>query len=230
MGQTAVGLDLAPRFSIRMGTGVAMDCVDLEIKGGRLHMTRPVYGGNARAVYTSKTMPQVATVRAKSQKALEPDSRRSGDIRQRDFALESSSERVLSRLQAHSVGPRLEDAKVIVSGGRGLGGPEGFADLAELAESLGGTVGSSRAAVDLGWVEPSFQIGLTGKVVTPELYIAVGISGASQHFAGISGAKTVVAINKDKDAEIFKVARFGVVCDWKSFVPAFRKAVQELKH
>jgi len=206
MGQTAVGRDLAPRYAIRAGTAVAMDCIDLAVQDGKLVMTRPVYGGSAHAQYTSRTLPQVATVRAKSQEPLEPDPSRQGEVRQLAVDVSGASSRVVARQEIKAEGLRLEDAKVIVSGGRGLGSAEGFEALNELARVLGGAVGASRAVVDLGWAPITLQIGLTGKVVTPELYIAVGISGASQHLAGITGARTVVAVNKDRDADIFKVA------------------------
>jgi electron transfer flavoprotein alpha subunit len=228
LGQTAVGRDLAPRFAVRAGTGVAMDCIDLSIDGGKLVMTRPVYGGNAHASYTSKTSPAVATVRAKSQEPLEPDSGRSGEVKA--LAAEVSTRaKVVGREEVKAEGIRLEDAKVVVSGGRGLGGPEGFDPLHQLADVLGGAVGASRAVVDLGWVPVSLQVGLTGKVVTPDLYIAVGISGASQHVAGITGVKNVVAINKDKDADIFKISRYGAVADWKPFMTAFLEECRRLK-
>ena len=229
MGQTAVGRDLAPRFAIRAGSAPAMDCINLEVENGQVVMTRPAYGGNAHAKFTSKTVPAVATVRAKSVEALDQDTSRTGEVTTLAINTSSGTARVVSREEVKAEGLRLEDAKVIVSGGRGLGGPEGFEPLAELANALGGAVGSSRAVVDLGWVPLTYQIGLTGKVVTPDLYIAVGISGASQHLAGITGAKTIVAINKDKDADIFKVARYGAVVDWKPFIAAFTEEVKKLK-
>jgi electron transfer flavoprotein alpha subunit len=229
IGQTIVGRDLAPRFAIRAGTAPAMDCIDLAMEGGRLVMTRPCYGGNAHAQYTCKTMPQVATVRAKAMEPLERDPSRTGEVRTFVPASLASQAQVVGREQVESEGIRLEDAKVIVSGGRGLGSAEAFSELDTLAKALRGAVGASRAAVDLGWVPITSQIGLTGKVVTPDLYIAVGISGASQHLAGITGARNVVAVNKDGEADIFKIARFGVVADWKTFVPAFTEEVRKLQ-
>jgi electron transfer flavoprotein alpha subunit len=206
-----------------------MDCIDLAIEGGRLVMTRPCYGGNAHAQYTCKTMPQVATVRAKAMEPLEREASRTGEVRTFVPASLASQAQVVGREQVESEGIRLEDAKVIVSGGRGLGSAEAFSELDTLAKALGGAVGASRAAVDLGWVPITSQIGLTGKVVTPDLYIAVGISGASQHLAGITGARNVVAVNKDAEADIFKIARFGVVADWKTFLPAFTEEVRKLQ-
>src|SRR5438309_655058 len=128
-----------------------------------------------------------------------------------------------------STGPKLKDAKVIVSGGRGLGGPENWHVVEELAQLLGGAVGATRAVTDAGWVPPSHQVGLTGATVAPDLYITIGISGAVQHIAGISGARNVVAINRDADANIFKYARYGVVGDWKQILPAFTQRLKELR-
>lgn len=229
IGQTMVGRDLAPRFAVRSGTAVAMDCVDLSVTDGKLVMTRPVYGGNAHASYTSKTSPAVATVRAKSQEPLEVDAGRSGEVKALAVDGLNSRGKVVGRQEVKAEGIRLEDAKVVVSGGRGLGGPEGFEPLHQLAGVLGGAVGASRAVVDLGWVPVGLQVGLTGKVVTPDLYIAVGISGASQHVAGITGVKNVVAINKDKDADIFKISRYGAIADWKPFMTAFIEECRRLK-
>ncbi len=229
IGQTTVGRDLAPRFAIRSGTSVAMDCIDLAIDNGRLVMTRPVYGGNAHAAYTSKTSPAVATVRGKSQEPLEVNPGRAGEVRALSVDLPAPRTKVIGRNEVKAEGIRLEDAKVVVSGGRGLGSPEGFESLRQLANILGGAVGSSRAVVDLGWVPVAMQVGLTGKVVTPDLYIAVGISGASQHLAGITGVKNIVGVNKDKDADIFKVSRYGAVADWKPFMTAFIEECRRLK-
>jgi electron transfer flavoprotein alpha subunit len=229
LGQTNVGRDLAPRFAIRAGTAAAMDCIDLELQDGRLLMTRPCYGGSAHARYTCKTDPQVATLRAKAFEPLEADGSRSGEVKTLGLPGVASAARVVERNVVESEGVRLEDATVVVSGGRGLGGAEAFEDLRELANILGGALGSSRAAVDAGWIPVASQVGLTGKVVTPDLYIAVGISGASQHLAGITGARNVVAVNKDREADIFKVARYGAVADWAAFIPPFIEECRKLK-
>ena len=231
LGQTNIGRDLAPRLAFRLGTTVAMDCVDLSMGGGKLLMGRPCYGGNARAVNASRTMPQMATVRAKSQDPLEKDPSRKGEVKSVAVQLDPSqaTPRVLERKKAAAEGIRLEDADVVVAGGRGCGGPEGFQPLEELASALGGAVGASRAACDLGWRPVSEQIGLTGKVVGPTLYFAIAISGASQHMAGCTGAKNIVAINKDPEANIFKSARFGIVGDFKQVMPALIEAVKKLK-
>ncbi len=229
MGQTNIGRDLAPRYAIHAGTAVAMDCIGLEVQGDRLVMTRPVFGGNAHAKYTCKTVPVVATLRAKAFDESVPDSSRSGHITTLSVDTSGAVSKVVSRNAVESEGIRLEDATVVVAGGRGLGGTEAFEDLRELATILGGAVGASRAAVDSGWIPVAAQVGLTGKVVTPDLYIAIGISGASQHLAGITGARNVVAINKDPDADIFKVSRYGAVADWGQFLPAFIEECKKLK-
>lgn len=231
MGQTLMGRDLAPRLAQRLGTAAAMDCVAVSMDGDKLLAERPAYGGNARARYKFAGSPQIATLRAKAIEPLEPDSSRSGEIVKEEAGVTADQIRtkVIDRRKEKAEGIRLEDAPVVISGGRGLGGPEGFQELEELAEVLGGAVGASRAVCDLGWYPVPSQVGLTGKVVTPDLYIAVGISGASQHMAGISSVKNIVAINKDEDANIFKASRFGVVGDWKEVFPAFKEKVKQLK-
>ena len=229
-GQTNIGRDLAPRLAFRLNTGVIMDTVELAIEGDRLHGTRSAYGGNARAVNVVKTDPQIATVRAKSQDAAQPDSSRQGQVTKIDAGIDPSAVRVkvTERKGLPAEGIRLEDADVVVSGGRGLGGPEAFSGIEELAKALHGAVGASRAVCDAGWMPHSMQVGLTGKTVTPDLYIAVAISGASQHMAGCSGSKVIVGINKDKDCNIFKEARYGVAGNWEEVLPAFTDMVREL--
>jgi len=231
MGQTMMGRDLAPRLAQRLGTAVAMDCVNFEMQGDKLIAERPCYGGSARARYTINGSPQIATVRAKAQEPAERDDSRQAEIVKQPAGVGEGAvrTRIVERRKEKAEGVRLEDAKVVVSGGRGLGGPEGFTSLEELADVLGGAVGASRAVCDLGWYPVPTQVGLTGKVVTPDLYIAVGISGASQHMAGISSVKNIVAINKDPDASIFKSSRFAVVGDWKEIVSAFTEKVRQLK-
>jgi len=228
LGQTQMGRDLAPRLAQRLGTAVAMDCVGLDKQGDKLVAERPCYGGSARAKYSFNTMPQIATVRVK---ALEPPEAGSfsGEVVKQAAEAANVRVKILNRRKEESEGVRLEDAKVVVSGGRGLGGPEGFQPLEELAKILGGAVGASRAVCDLGWYPVATQIGLTGKIVTPDLYIAVGISGASQHMAGISSVKNIASVNKDADAGIFKSSRWAVVGDWKEFIPAFIEEVKKVK-
>jgi electron transfer flavoprotein alpha subunit len=227
VGQTNIGRDLGPALAYRLGTAVAMDTIALEYKDGKLFGTRPAYGGNARAVNGFAASPAVATVRPKSQDAAEGGS--TGSVEKVAFDASGIRTKVIDRKVATSEGVRLEDAEVVVSGGRGLGGPEGFETIEALAKELGGAVGASRAVADLGWRPVAEQVGLTGKVVSPTLYIAVAISGASQHMAGCSGSKNIVAINKDADANIFKAARFGIVGDFKTVMPALLEAVKKVK-
>ncbi|MDO8615140.1 MAG: electron transfer flavoprotein subunit alpha/FixB family protein [Dehalococcoidia bacterium] len=229
--QTMKGRDLAPRLAQRLNTAVAMDCVAIEQQSDKLIAERPAYGGSARARYTFNGSPQIVTVRAK---ALEPAQARAGaqaEIVKQPAGVtpDQVRTRIIDRRKEKAEGVRLEDAKVVVGGGRGMGGPEAFGQLEELAHILGGAVGASRAVCDLGWYPVAAQVGLTGKIVTPDLYIAVGISGASQHMAGISSVKNIVAINKDPDASIFKASRWAVVGDWKDIMPAFTAKVKELK-
>lgn len=227
LGQTSAGRDLGPSLAYRLGTAVAMDTVALEMKDGKLHGTRPAYGGNARAVNSFTTSPAIATVRPKSQDAASGGG--APAVEKVAFDASGIRAKVTGRKEATSEGVRLEDADVVVSGGRGLGGPENFDGIEKLAKLLGGAVGASRAVADLGWRPVSEQVGLTGKVVSPTLYIAVAISGASQHMAGCSGSKNIVAINKDADANIFKAARFGIVGDFKTVIPALIEAVKKVK-
>jgi len=232
LGQTSIGRDLAPRLAFRLNTAASLGCLELAIdpQSKLMLQTKPVYGGNAQAVFTTESFPQIATVRAKTMTPLEPDQSRKGEVVKVDAALDSSAIRtkVLEKVAEKVEGIRLEDAEVVVSGGRGIGAAEGFAQLEELAKLLKGAVGATRPPCDNEWVPAGAQIGLTGKIVAPDLYIAVALSGSSQHMSGCSGAKTIVAINKDPEANIFREARFGLVGDWKKALPAFTEKLKEL--
>ena len=231
MAQSVIGRDLAPRLAFRRESAAAMDCVQLEMDGGALRATRACYGGNALATYSFATSPAIATVRAKTQEPLDPPREGAGGETVELPAAGESRAEITAREHAVAEGLQLQDAPVVVSGGRGLGGPEGFEMVEELAAAIGrdrAAVGSSRAACDLGWYPVSHQVGLTGKVVTPDLYIAIAISGASQHMAGCSGSKAIVAINRDEEANIFKAARYGVVGDYKQVLPPLIEAIKNL--
>lgn len=222
LGASSKGLELAPFVAAKLGVGLAADCLDLAIEDGSLVASRPVLVGNLVAQITfGEAKPQMATLRRRVFPALAPDTSRTGTISNEAAALSEDqiSTKVISREEA-SATVTLNDASIVVSGGRGVGGPEGFAPVKELADVLGGAMGASRAAVDAGWVPYEHQVGQTGKTVQPDLYIACGISGAIQHLAGMKTAKIIVAINKDPDAPIFKVANYGIVGDLFQYVPA----------
>jgi electron transfer flavoprotein alpha subunit len=232
IGRTNLGRNIAPRLACRLGVSLLQDCQEVSLDAtGHLIGTRPVYGGNVLARVRSTATPQLATLRPKAYTPLQPDPSRQGEIIAVPVTLDASMPgvTVLHQEVDTSPGVKLEDARVVVAGGRGLGGPEPFRELQELAGILDAGIGASRAAVDAGWVPGTWQIGLTGKTITPELYISVGISGASQHMAGCSGAKVIVAINKDREANIFRNARYGVVGDWQTVLPAFMEAVRDLQ-
>ena len=234
IGRTPLGRDVGPRLAFRLGAAAAQDCVEVSMDAdtGRVSAVRPVYGGSAMSrVSFAGDGAQVVIVRPKTFEALEPDSSRSGETVDFDAGLDESSikARLVDTVSQRAEGVRLEDANVVVSGGRGLGGPEPFETLQSLSDMLGGALGASRAACDAGWIDHSHQVGLTGKTITPDLYITVGISGASQHMAGCSASKNIVAINRDEDANIFKSATYGVVGDWNKVLPSFIAAVRELQ-
>ena len=233
MGQTSMGRDFAPRLAFRLGTSLTTDCLDLSVNPETklLVQTRPVYGGNAQAIFTSDVMPQMATVRTKAMSPLERDDSRKGEVIATKIDIDTSKVRtkILETVKEEAVGIKLEDAPVIVSGGRGMGGPEPFqTTLKELADLLHGAVGASRPPADNGWVSEALHIGLTGKIVAPDIYIAIAISGASQHTAGCTGSKHIIAINKDPEANIFRDAELGVVGKYEDVVPALTNKLKEL--
>lgn len=219
-----VGRDLAPRLACRLGCGVVVDCLELGIEPNSksLVCSRPIYGGNIMASVTPSPHPQIATVRLKSQEPASQHPLRTGQVvvLPADVGPSVARVRLVETLPEASGQVRLEDAEVVVSGGRGIGGPDGFKMLEELAQLLGGVVGASRSAVDAGWISSDRQVGLTGKIVRPKLYVAVGISGTMQHLAGCAGSRTIVAVNKDPEAAIFQRAQYGIVDDYRNAVPA----------
>ncbi len=233
MGQTDMGLDIAPRVAARLGTGLAMDCVQLRIDPATRLMvqTRPVYGGNALAEMVCRSgRPQMATVRRGTMPALPADQSRKGEVVaiSVDLGAAPPESRLVQHVRQEVEGVKLEDADVVVAGGAGLGSAEGFKMLWELARALGGAVGGTKPACEEGWLPSTLLIGQTGKVVSPNLYFAVGLSGAVQHVAGMSAAKNVVAINTDPEAHIFKVAQFGLVGDCQQALPALTAKLKEL--
>jgi electron transfer flavoprotein alpha subunit len=228
LGATAMGKDLAPRLAARLGVGLASDCTALEIDGDRLLATRPIYAGKALAKVKLNSDPQMATVRPNVMAAPEPDASATATVEPIAALTDGVRAIVVDIIGAGEGEIDVAEADIIVSGGRGVGGPEGFAPVRSLAKTLGAAVGSSRAAVDAGWIEHSHQVGQTGKTVTPNLYIACGISGAIQHLAGMKTSKVIVAINKDPEAPIFNVANYGIVGDLFQVVPLLEKELQTL--
>ena len=223
-GHTPAGADLAPRLAFRLDTAAAMGCVAVAVESGRLLFTRPCYGGNVRETVSMTVAPAIATVKAGVGSATVDAARQGEEVRVAAPVIKPKA-RVVARERGAADTKSLEDAKTIVAGGRGLEGPEGFRVLETLAAVLGAAVGASRVPCDLGWCPHSWQIGLTGKTVTPDLYFAVGISGAGHHMAGCGNARTIVAINTDPLAAIFRDARFGVVGDYRRIVPALIQAL-----
>lgn len=234
IGATHIGRDLAPRMASRLNTGLTADCTKLEIdeEDGKIKQTRPAFGGNIMAtIICPDNRPQMSTVRpGVMDKALRDDERK-GDKVYLDIDLKESDIRtkIIEIVKSAKDRVSLTDADIIVSGGRGLKTPDGFALIKELADKLGGVVGASRAAVDSGWIDHSHQVGQTGTTVKPKLYVACGISGAIQHLAGMKESDLIVAINKDADAPIFTVADYGIVGDLYEVIPAFIEEIDKLK-
>ena len=231
IGQTDLGRDLAPRLAARLEAGLCMDCTEIKYEKDKncFIQTRPVYGGKAMAVFASSPgLLQIDTIRPKSMPPLDSQEKRSGEmvILPDDSIKIEGNVQLINCEKSQEEGIRLEDAKIIVAGGGGLGDAKGFEILGELARVLNAAVGATRVPVDEKWVPHHMEIGQTGKIVSPDLYIAVGISGATQHITGILGSGKIIAINKDPDANIFRVADFGLVADYKEALPVL---VQKLK-
>lgn len=231
LGATTIGRDFAPRLARRLGTGLTADCTGLAIepKEKILLQTRPAFGGNLMATIACPShRPQMSTVRPGVMQKLTPDANRRGGIIEEFYQIPPDVIRtkVVELVEAARASVNIEDAEIIIAGGRGIGSQEGFAELEDIARQFGATVAASRGAVDAGWINHERQVGQTGKTVRPKLYIACGISGAIQHVAGMQNADCIVAINTDLNAPIFKIADYGVVGDVHEVLPIL---LQELK-
>ncbi len=233
VAKTDAGSVISARVAARFGAGLASDCIDLALNAeGKVAVTRPVHGGSALAVYEfAGDGMQVVSVRPGAFEAVESSSAMPNVERIDASSVNANGAApvLVETVVEESEGIPLEQADIVVSGGRGLGGAEPFDNLRELCGLLDAALGASRAACDAGWIDHSHQVGLTGKSISPTTYITVGISGASQHMAGCSSARNIVAIDKDPEANIFSHARYGVVGDWAKVLPAFTAAVAELE-
>ena len=233
-GATSIGRDLAPRLAARIHTGLTADCTGLEIdeESKNLLMTRPAFGGNLMATILCEDFrPQMSTVRPGVMQALAKDESRKGEIIEEkiDFTPADMNVKIKEILKLENKKKDITEAAILVSGGRGIGGPEGFSILQDLADELGAEVSTSRATVDAGWIEKDRQVGQTGKTVRPELYFALGISGAIQHLAGMEESDLIIAVNKNEGAPIFTVADLGIVGDLNAVVPKLTELIKKEK-
>lgn len=229
LGHTALGKDLAPKIASKLNSGLISDATQVEEAGGNLVFTRPIYSGKAFEKKIVSDGLIFATIRPNNIAPLEKDASRTGEVLSLSADIKDLHTVIKEVVRKATEGVDLSEAKVVISGGRGVKSAEGFEPLKELANVLGGAVGASRGACDAEYCDYSLQIGQTGKVVTPDLYIACGISGAIQHLAGMSNSKVIVAINKDPEANIFKVADYGIVGDLFEVVPMLTEEFRKLK-
>jgi len=228
MGHTSIGKDLAPKIAAKLEAGVISDAIAVEVDGDDVIFTRPIYSGKAFEKQKSKEGILIATIRPNNIKALEKDESRSGDVNTLDVEIKDLRTIVKEVVRKASTGVDLSEASIIVAGGRGVKSADGFKVLQELADVLGAAVGASRGACDAGYCDYSLQIGQTGKVVTPDLYIACGISGAIQHLAGMSNSKFIDAIYKDPEVNIFSLADYGIVDDLFEVVPLLTEELKKI--
>jgi electron transfer flavoprotein alpha subunit len=233
LGQTDLGRDVAPRLAAKLEGNVCLDCVDLvyDQKKATLIQTKPVYGGNALAQWAAASHhPHIVTMRPRSEKPAEPNPSNRAEIISIPVEIDKTQikSQLLKTLHEEDKGIRLEQAKIIVAGGGGIGGSAGFDLVRELAQELGAAVGITRVPADEHWMPKSLEIGQTGHIVGPDLYIAVGISGAPQHLAGCSGSKVIIAINKEPQARIFEESDFGIVGDYRDILPALIEKLKDL--
>jgi len=230
IGATDIGRSLGPRIAAKLKTGLTADCTMLSVEDNLLIQTRPAFGGNIMATITCpNARPQMATVRPKIMSKLSPDKDRVGTIIPRKAVANTCRTNIVNSYEHEGASFDISEAKIIVAGGKGLGKKEGFELLQEFADVLGGVVGASRPCVEESWISYPHQIGLSGTTVQPKLYFACGISGATQHLAGIRNAETIVAINTDEEAPIFKVADYGLVGDLYEIIPQLIKKIKKEK-
>jgi electron transfer flavoprotein alpha subunit len=229
LAATFRGRELGPALAVKLETGCVADCTDLAFEDGQLMATRPIYAGKLMSKCTiPDRRPRIFTMRVRAFPKPEPEVGREGEVVELEPAMtEDEIATKVAGFRETEGGVSLGDASIIVSGGRGVAGPEGYEPLRELAEVLNAALGASRAAVDAGWVPYEHQVGQTGKTVSPDLYIACGISGAIQHLAGMRTSKVIVAINKDREAPIFKMANYGIARDLFDVVPVLKEALEE---
>ena len=232
IGATPNGKDLAPRVAVKLNTGCAADVTAMKLNDeGKIAFTCPVYGGTILAENVVETLPQMATVRGGAFKKAEPSETSVEIICEDEITLkaEDIKTKIVDVVKEISEAVNLEDADVIVAGGRGMGSPENFALVKELADLLGGVVGATRAPIESGWISRAHQIGQSGKIVAPKLYIACGISGATQHVTGMVGSDYIIAINKDEDAPIFDIANVGIVGNVLQVIPAMIEEIKKMR-
>lgn len=226
-GATGIGKEISARTAAKLDWGLVTDCIAAHIENGSLVLTRPIYSGKAIAQVRAKSFPIMVSLRPNITPPVEAN-QPAAPIDRVAVALKEPRARVVETVVKAKSKVDLGEANIVVSGGRGVKGPEGFVPVQELADTLGGALGASRAAVDAGWIDYTHQVGQTGKTVSPKLYIAAGISGAIQHLAGMSSSKVIVAVNKDADAPIFKIADYGIVGDLFQVLPALNAEVKKL--
>lgn len=227
---TAMGKDLAPRLAASLGVSLATDCIRLTVNDGKLEVVRPIYAGKVLATFSFKSSPLMASLRPNVFPLIDPLDTK-GELVKKDVAMAEDKvmDQVVERLKAEGTALDVTEAEIVVSGGRGMKGPENFDLLLELTSILPhSAVGASRSAVDAGWIDHQHQVGQTGKTVSPNIYFAFGISGAIQHLAGMSSSKVIVAVNKDPEAPIFKVADFGVIGDLFQVLPRLKEELKKI--
>lgn len=225
-GATGWGKEVSARTAAKLDWGLVTDCIAAHVENGALLLTRPIYSGKAIAQVRAKGFPVMVSIRPNINPPAEPN-QAAAPVETVSVTLKPARAQVVETVVKAKTKVDLGEANIVVSGGRGVKGPEGFVPVQELADTLGGALGASRAAVDAGWIDYTHQVGQTGKTVSPKLYIAAGISGAIQHLAGMSSSKIIVAINKDPDAPIFKIADYGIVGDLFQVLPALNSEIKK---